>query len=111
MDNFEDDDSVWGAKFAGAADYERIGPNHNPYVYGDEGDVGGGFLKIGGSTKHKHMGIMKNRNPEDGDGGSPLFRFYVAYGTLVGTRDTCEWVFQGARRAQNSLNVNIVTRR
>jgi hypothetical protein len=72
---------------------------------------GGDIFGIGGSTTHKHMGKMSNCNPESGDSGGPIFRFHVAYGIYTGSRGDCEQYFQGARRAQDSLNVNIVTRK
>lgn len=182
FDNFEDDESAWEALIPGLVDGERIGPNHNPYKFGDDGDVGlismeaGSFwrtpsvggkikpliyvrdsgtgstpqapsyyirrvgtsvegrilcatgasegsscgevtaldtsIKIGGifGTGVPHLGKMRNCDPGPGDSGGPVFKRHVAYGVLVARRD-CDVYFQSARRAENALNVKIVTRR
>jgi hypothetical protein len=185
MNNFDDDDSRWFAKVPGD-DWENIGPNHNPYLWGDDGDVGlisieadsiwrisalGGRIRplvyvqhsgtgstpadasyyirrvgtnqkgriicmtgaVGGSscgtttnpdvekkfnaglfgiggTKVRHLVEMKDCDPQEGDSGAPLFRKHVAYGSFSGGKD-CLQYFEGARRTEDLLNVNVVTRR
>lgn len=187
FDGFEDDESTWEAFLPGLVDGEEIGLNHNPYLFGDDGDVGlisiesgslwrtpsvGGKIKpliyvrksgtgstpqapayyirrVGTSVEGKilcatgatngsscgevtrldvsvkvgegvlglsgtgvdHLGEMKNCDPSEGDSGGPVFKRHVAYGLLQGAKDDCRIYFQSARRAENALNVRIVTRR
>jgi Tol biopolymer transport system component len=53
--------------------------------------------------------LMDNCDPGSGDSGGPVFRNHRAFGLIQGIGGECEITFQSARRAQNSLNANIVT--
>jgi hypothetical protein len=59
-------------------------------------------------TFHK-MGEIDVCGAKDGDGGGPIYKTHLAYGTLSSSRDEpCVEVYQGVRGAEAPLNVTVV---